>query len=67
MKENTRDYVLWGLTVFVICSFVCLFLLNTRLVDIKKRQDEMSDLQYSWKDEIIKINTKLDHLLGEEK
>lgn len=44
MENETRDYVLWTLTAFVICSFVCIFLLNTKISDQKGRIEKIEQL-----------------------
>lgn len=44
MKDETRDYVLWTLTAFMICSFVCIFLLNTKISEQKVRIEKIEQL-----------------------
>ena len=44
MKDETRDYVLCILTAFVICSFVCICLLNTKISEQKVRIEEIEQL-----------------------
>lgn len=43
-KEGIRDYILWVLSAFMICFFVCIFLLNTKISEQKVRIEKIEQL-----------------------
>lgn len=44
MKDENRDYITYILTAFMVCAFMCLFALSTKISEQKVRIEKIEQL-----------------------